>query len=234
MAQRATTIDADRRMAQRMQHPYNGAMSPHFRPATPADVDDAVPLIYSSGPAAFDYVFNVPGRTSAQEFLRRAFLDGAGEFGYRNHVVGDAHGVLVAIGAAWSGASTVGFTLAAARQILGCYGPFAGPGVMSRGIRVESVIPPPPRGCCYIAHLGVRPELRSRGVGESLTRHLLAQGQRQGWKSAALDVALTNPRAQALYERMGFVVTRERVSHLTNATTRVANHRRMEFDLATN
>src|SRR4051794_5913798 len=119
-------------------------MSPLFRPATPSDVDDAVPLIYSSGPAAFDYVFNVPGHASAQEFLRRAFLDGAGEFGYRNHVVGVAYGVVVAVGAAWSGASTLSFTLAAARQILGCYGPIAGPSVMIRGIRVESVIPPPP------------------------------------------------------------------------------------------
>ena len=36
-----------------------------FRPARPEDVDAAVPLIYSSGPDAFDYAFARPGRNSA-------------------------------------------------------------------------------------------------------------------------------------------------------------------------
>jgi hypothetical protein len=38
-------------------------MQIQFRPATPEDVEQAIPLIYSSGPAAFDYIFthNTPG-----------------------------------------------------------------------------------------------------------------------------------------------------------------------------
>ncbi len=55
-------------------------MSIKFRPALPDDVEAAVPLIYSSGPDAFDFVFNVPGRATAQDFLRQAFVDGAGAF----------------------------------------------------------------------------------------------------------------------------------------------------------
>ena len=202
-----------------------------FRAATAADAAAAVPLIYSSGPAAFDYVFTVPGKTSAVEFLQRAFVDGAGEFGHRIHVVGIANDVPVAIGAAWSGASNLAFTLAATRQILGCYGLLAGPGVMARGLRVEGVIPPPPRSCCYVAHLGVLPELRGRGIGEALIGHLLADGKSRGWSFAALDVASTNPRAQALYERLGFVVTRERMSRLARAGSQVPSHRRMELGL---
>jgi ribosomal protein S18 acetylase RimI-like enzyme len=177
-------------------------------------------------------VFSVPGGLSALAFLRRAFLDGSGEFGYRNHVVGVDHDVCVAVGAVWSGASNFAFMFAAVRQILGCYGPLAGPGVMARGLRIESVIPPPPRACCYVGHLGVQPQLRSRGIGEALTRHLLARGRARGWTSAALDVAVTNPRAQALYERIGFVVARERTSRLANAVARVSNHRRMELRLS--
>jgi ribosomal protein S18 acetylase RimI-like enzyme len=219
-------------MARNASEPYNAPMSLSFRPADPADVDDAVPLIYSSGPSAFDYVFGVPGGISALEFLRRAFVDGAGEFGYRNHVVGVDHGVCVAIGAVWSGASSLAFMLAAVRQILSCYGPLAGASAMARGLRIETVIPPPPRACCYVGHLAVQPQVRSRGAGEALTRHLLAQGQARGWTTAALDVALTNPRAQALYERIGFVVTRERTSRLANAMAAVPNHRRMELRFA--
>jgi ribosomal protein S18 acetylase RimI-like enzyme len=202
-----------------------------IRPAGPEDADAAVPLIYSSGPAAFDYVFHVPGRATARDFLRRAFVDGAGEFGFRNHVVGISGDEVIAAGAAWSGRSNLRFAVAAARQIFVVYGLAAGAGVVSRGLQVESIIQPPRRDCCYVAHLGVRAELRGRGHGESLVRHLLAWGRRQGLTHAALDVAVTNPRAQALYERMGFKVTRELASRLSNAQATVADHRRMDLRL---
>jgi hypothetical protein len=78
-------------------------MSLVFRSAEPADADAVVPLIYSSASAAFDFLFAVPGSAGAQEFLRLAFLDGAGQFGFLNHVVGVEDGVVLAIGAAWCG-----------------------------------------------------------------------------------------------------------------------------------
>jgi ribosomal protein S18 acetylase RimI-like enzyme len=46
-----------------------------------------------------------------------------------------------------------------------------------------------------------------------------------------LDVAVSNPRAQALYQRLGFTVTAERVSRLRNAQATVANHRRTVLPL---
>jgi ribosomal protein S18 acetylase RimI-like enzyme len=207
-------------------------MSLAFRPAMPADVDAAVPLVHSSGPATFDYVFAAPGKATAVDFLRAAFLDDAGEFGFRNHVIAVLDGVLVAAGAAWSGRSNTAFTLAAARQILRRYGPVAGAGVMTRGLRVESVIRPPDRATWYLAHLGVMPGLRGRGIGEALVAHLLAAGLARGFTVAALDVAATNPRAQALYERLGFVVTRERESRLRTDWATVPGHCRMELRLA--
>jgi hypothetical protein len=93
-----------------------------FRRAAASDVEAAVPLIHSSGPAAFEYVFGVPAVGDAQSFLRKAFVDGAGEFGWRNHVVGERDGVVVAVGAGYGGSSKWPFTVAAARQILGHYG----------------------------------------------------------------------------------------------------------------
>lgn len=87
-------------------------MNVHFRDATPKDVDAAIPLIFSSGPGAFDYIFS-PKPGQAQEFLRYTFQDGAGEFGYKNHIVGELDGKVVAIGAAFDGESTLNFFLAA-------------------------------------------------------------------------------------------------------------------------
>jgi ribosomal protein S18 acetylase RimI-like enzyme len=203
-------------------------MSLNFRPAVAADAEAAVPLILSSGPAAFDYVFAVPGKATASEFLLRAFRDGAGEFGWRNHVVAERDGQVVAAGAGWSGEAGLVFTLAAARQILGCYGLFAGLGVIGRGLRCEGVIPPPPRRVFYLAHLGVRPELRSQGIGATLIAHLIGIGKARGFKTAALDVSVENPRGQALYERLGFRVVRERKSTIDTPRGRVADHRYME------
>jgi ribosomal protein S18 acetylase RimI-like enzyme len=199
-----------------------------FRAASPQDAEAAVPLIHSSGPAAFDYVFAVPGRGDAQAFLRRAFVDGAGEFGWRNHVVGELEGVVVAAGAGYGGETALAFTLAAARQILAHYGPRHAPGVIARGLRVERVIPPPARGMHYLAHLGVAPALRGEGIGRALIGELVRRGEQAGRRRMVLDVAVSNPRAQALYERLGFAVTGERASSLANAQGVVPGHRRME------
>lgn len=203
-----------------------------FRQATAQDVDAAIPLIHSSGPAAFDYVFAVPGRSDAQAFLRRAFIDGAGEFGSRNHVVGELEGTVVAAGAGFGGESALTFTLAAARQILAHYGPRHAPGVIVRGLRVERVIPPPARGMHYLAHLGVTPVLRGEGIGRALVDELIRRGMEAGRRRMVLDVATSNPRAQVLYERLGFEVTAERVSSLANPRGAVPGHRRMERTVA--
>ena len=202
-----------------------------FRAATAQDAAAAVPLIHSSGPAAFDYVFAVPGRSTAQAFLHRAFVDGAGEFGWRNHIVGELEGVVVAAGAGFGGEAALAFTLAAARQILAHYGLRHAPGVIARGLKVERVIPPPSRGMHYLAHLGVSPLLRGQGIGRALIDELIRRGVQAGRGRMVLDVAVSNPRAQALYERLGFAVAEERRSVLANAQGAVPDHRRMERSL---
>lgn len=47
-------------------------MNVHFQHSKKEDVHELVPLIYSSGPAAFDYVFKTKNK-SAQDFLKFAF-----------------------------------------------------------------------------------------------------------------------------------------------------------------
>src|SRR5580704_13087843 len=96
-----------------------------FRDAAPADAADAVPLIYSSGPAAFDYVFAVGTQRGAREFLRFAYLQGGGEFGWRNHRVAEIDGRVAVAGAAFDGRATGRFTIANALQILRFFGPIS-------------------------------------------------------------------------------------------------------------
>lgn len=201
--------------------------SARFRPATPADADAAVPLIYSSGPDAFDYVFCVPRKANAQDFLRAAFLGGDTQFGWRNHVVVELDGRLIGIGAAWGSERTLRYSLQALRRFWRIYGWRHVFGVLVRGLRTESVIRPPRPGCLYIAHLGIAPECRSQGLGHALLDWFAVRG-RTAYRTLALDVAVTNPRAQALYERLGFRVCEERISNLSNAHGSVPSTRYME------
>jgi ribosomal protein S18 acetylase RimI-like enzyme len=197
-----------------------------FRAACATDANAAVPLIHASGPAAFDYVF-ADARGNAQAFLRRAFIDGAGEFGCRNHVVAECDGEVVAVGAGFSGEHALAFTMAAARQIFAHYGPLRAPAVIARGLRTERVIPPPRRDVQYLAHLGVLPALRGSGIGRALIAELARRGAEQGRHRLELDVAADNPRAQALYERLGFAVCVTRPSALANRHGAVPEQRRM-------
>ncbi|WP_232823651.1 GNAT family N-acetyltransferase [Dyella sp. C9] len=187
-----------------------------------------MPLIYSSGPVAFDYVFATRDGDEALDFLHRCFVDGGGEFGWRNHWVGVADDQVVAVGAGYGADRKWAFTLAAARQILRHYGIRRALGVIVRGLRVESVIRPPEGDMLYLAHLAVSPELRGQGVGRALIDQLVGLARGVGGRRVTLDVAASNPRAEALYRRCGFAVVGERRSHLFRGGLRVPDHRRME------
>lgn len=192
-----------------------------FRPARPDDLA-AVPLAHSAGPAAFDYVF-AAGAISAQDFMRYAFAEGPGQMGHRAHLVGERDGVVVATGTWFSGEQTIAYTLAAARQIARFYG-LRAPGVMVRGLRMERLIRPPPKRTCYLAHLGVAPSERGTGIGTLLVEELLSRGRTAGLLQAALDISEENPRARALYERLGF----RHVRHVRSTLAGVPGHHYME------
>ncbi len=183
-----------------------------FRRAVAADADVAVPLIHRSGPAAFDHVFATAAST-AQQFLRRAFVDGRGLFGCRQHWVGERDGRVVVAGTAFSGRANLSNSAQVVRQMLAHYRLHAMP-VMWRGLQVERLIAPPPADVWYLAHLGVAPGLTGQGIGSAFIAHLLEQGRQAGFATAGLDVAASNPMARRLYQRQGFELARRRTSTL--------------------
>lgn len=50
----------------------------------------------------------------------------------------------------------------------------------------------------------VAPDARGKGVGSALLKAIITEARRQGYREVRLDVINTNPRARALYERIGF------------------------------
>lgn len=53
----------------------------------------------------------------------------------------------------------------------------------------------------------VAEQARGRGVGTALFQALFAKARRDGYRAITLDVIDSNPRARALYERLGFQAT---------------------------
>ncbi|WP_295803654.1 GNAT family N-acetyltransferase [uncultured Microbulbifer sp.] len=204
---------------------------PNFRPCRAQDADIAVPLIYSSGPAAFDYAFCDNDAQQARDFLRHAFVRGDSEFGYRQHTAAVIDGEVVAVGALRNSTQNLRFTVAAFRDIVRFYSPLAAVRTVARGLRTEMVISPPKAGAAVIYHLGVAEEYRGRGIGGALIAELLRSARQHKFPVAALDVAETNPRAKDLYQRLGFTAQRTRKSTLQSPFGRVVDHTYMELPL---
>src|SRR5262249_25126963 len=56
----------------------------------------------------------------------------------------------------------------------------------------------------WLGGVGVVPDRRGSGIGESLTRMLLDQARRTGAREMVLEVIVENAPAIALYEKLGF------------------------------
>lgn len=199
-----------------------------IRPACRDDGEAAVPLIYSAGPEAFEHSFSA-GPRWALEFLAFAFDDGAGFFGWRNHVVAQAEERVVGIGAFYSGHEYGRLDRQTAWQVLRFYPLPALPGVVRRARQAQALMPRPPGHMHYVANLGVHPEARSLGIGSALIRQQQAVARQLGRQVYALDVSVGNPRGQALYERLGFAVTARQ--HFPGPPGAVPDTRRMEMRL---
>ncbi len=206
-------------------------MEIQLRPAQSGDVNEAVPIIYSSGPEIFDFIFAHKKDGSPYEYLTSAFLNGEGELGFQNFTLAVVDDLVVGSSACFNGSEKSRFMLPGALHIISYYGLVDCWRVMLNAVRVEQVIEPPKGDLHYIAYLGVAPEWRGQGIGTKMMLNLLEQGKRARRTVAALDVAVHNPRAQALYERLGFKVVSERKSDLYNEFGVVGPHRRMEFNL---
>ncbi len=199
-----------------------------IRQCTPEDAAEAVPLIVSSGPDAFRYIFSVKSPDDVTSFVTYAFLDGEGELGYKNHIVLTQAGTVIAVGALWSSKEMLNFTLQGMKQILRAYGVWQGVKVIRRALQLESVVQPPQKAIAYLGHFGVVAESRGRGIGTQLIHGLMDMGQERGFCTYGLDVSVENPRAQELYERLGFRVKSTSQGGEGNGFGRIHDHHYME------
>ena len=109
-----------------------------FRQCRPSDREKALPLIISSGPEAFHYVFCDRQSEQLTSFLERAFVAKGNEFSHDQHLALIDNDQLVAVGALRYAEQTNRFTLAAMRLIFAHWLHCAQPGAACAPSRLSS------------------------------------------------------------------------------------------------
>mmetsp|Transcript_24620 Transcript_24620/g.28031 ORF Transcript_24620/g.28031 Transcript_24620/m.28031 type:complete len:224 (-) Transcript_24620:1011-1682(-) len=67
----------------------------------------------------------------------------------------------------------------------------------------------PPKEVCYLASICVGQNYRGKGLGTKLMQWAEEKAKKANCHTIALDVAATNPRAAALYERVGYSIVKK-------------------------
>ena len=115
----------------------------------------------------------------------------------------DEAGNLLGIAAHKSG--TNGFSTASTRDLFKHYGI----GALWRLVPLAMLERDAPTDTLQMDGVCVSKEARGKGVGSALFDALFTFARKQEFKHVTLDVIDTNPRARALYERLGFVAIGE-------------------------
>jgi ribosomal protein S18 acetylase RimI-like enzyme len=192
------------------KHLVNGtALQITIRPARPDDAAALTPLVFSSGPLAFDYVFSPREQGGTCKFLEFALAREEGVFSYRQHHVAEQNGRIVGSLMLHGGMDNNMLAMGNVKTIIRCFGALGCVPVMMRGLRMESMLKPPPVDCAYLGHLGVDATLRGHGIGARLLEYATSWSRDEGYQKLVLDVAVTNVRAEALYQRRGY----QRIEH---------------------
>lgn len=181
----------------------------HFRPARAEDADAIVPLMYESSRGLIDACFRF-GDAGPEPFLRCDFLRGDGIFGYRQQMVAIADdGQLVATMTVYRGRDINRLSLQTLRSAFIAFGWGRFLRVLWRSLALASLFVTPRRDSLFLANGCVVANRRSQGLFAAFIEHVCTSSD-SSLTVAEFDVSFGNPRAQKLYERLGFVVVSER------------------------
>ncbi|MGH1370004.1 MAG: GNAT family N-acetyltransferase [Maritimibacter sp.] len=99
-----------------------------------------------------------------------------------------------------------GFSRGGVRALVKHYGVF---GTLWRVVPLAMLERKAPKDVLQMDGICVSATARGKGVGSALFQHLFDYAHESGCRAITLDVIDTNPRAKALYERLGFEVVSE-------------------------
>lgn len=193
-----------------------------IRKALKEDIHKIVPLIHSSGPRAWDFVFQ-EGKITAFDFLQSAYGKRGNTISFSNHFVAVKDGEVVGSILKYTQPSFLALTLGTAFQILSLY-KWKAPKVMARGLKTETIIQPPKSNCLYLGHIAVSESHRNQGIAKQLIEFMIQNNPK--FKTVSLDVSMENPSAIGLYQKLGFTIKETR--HPKGWEVKIPSHHYME------
>lgn len=184
--------------------------APLLRPATPADAEAIAPWLRDASGPFIGHVFGLgDGEARALGFLRDAVRSSAGPFSHRRCTVAEVAGTPRGVALAYAAREKGRLERALFGVLWRAYGLVDLARVVRRGLAVAPLFGGLPADAWFLSALAVDPAARGLGLGTTLLAHVLAEGRARRRPTCALHVACDNPRAQALYERLGFVTAGE-------------------------
>ena len=99
-------------------------------------------------------------------------------------------------------------------------------------IALERCAVPIPLKVTYVSILAVAPDARNHGIGEHLMAHAESQALACGDHAICLDVEISNERAIAFYERLGYKMVSQNPAGPWLRKKNISGLRRMRKDLA--
>lgn len=197
-----------------------------LRPAIAADVDWAAPLMFAAGPALFSYVFASPPDQS-QKILQQAFVCPRHSFSYEFTQVVEVGQQPAGMMLSYSGARKRQAD-EKVQSVMAKFLPLRKlPKILMNVAdltRIKQDVLPEDY---YIFSLSVLPEFQNQGVGTYLLHQAERQAQASGCRAVCLDVAFTNTRAKALFERHDYRVTCSKSTDRFEQMTRAGGLHRM-------
>lgn len=197
-----------------------------LRQAIANDVTWAAPLLFSSGPALFSYIFASPP-DQAQEILSQAFSQPDHAFSYEYTQVVEVEGQPAGLMVGYSGAlkrqvdEKVHFVMARILPLMKLPKILVNVADLSRikqDVRMQDY---------YVLSLGILPEFRNQGLGKQLLKQAELQASETSCRSICLDVTFNNHAAQVLLKGRGYTVVCSKTTDRFERMTRAGGLHRM-------
>lgn len=195
-----------------------------IRKAESRDASQIAPLILSSGPVAFEYIFSRSHGPEVINFLNAEFARNRTMFSHRHHFVYDLGSEVMASIGSFDAASHGATFLGNAKAIFRHYGVR---GILKGLIFELRLVKAPRKACLYLCHIAVRADSRGKGIAAQMINFMMKKGREGGYRYLSLDVAEKNTNAFRLYQKMGFKVIQRNMSY----NKVLDNHLYMELDL---
>ncbi|MCG8672565.1 MAG: GNAT family N-acetyltransferase [Pseudomonadales bacterium] len=176
-----------------------------IRFANKDDLGNIAELMYSSGADLYDYIYNTANR-HALEYIQMEFLSNRGLCSHKLLTVAILDGKVVGTGTFWDRDGYKAMSSGSTLNMIRFYGLRVLPRML-RAVDSMKLMKPPKHDELYLANFGVDPALRGCGIGSKLLNHKIEQARADGYRMVSLDVSTKNPKAEALYQRLGFAVT---------------------------